>query len=77
MKQQHNIQLEFDGNKEDVKPNLQFLLNQLGPIGVEALVDAYKNSKMIQNEVKKRVKKYEKKKVNSQKKPSAFDKLPS
>lgn len=74
MKQQHNIQLEFDGKPEEVKKHLQFLLKELEAIGVEALVDTYKSNKMVRNQVKSKVEKFKKKK--GEKKTSVFDKLP-
>ena len=74
MKQPHNIRLEFDGKPEELQKQLQYLVNELKPIGIEALVDAYQNSEMIRKEVNKRVKKYEKKQ-KTQSKKSVFDKL--
>ena len=78
MKQQHKINLTFEGNQETIQTHLQYLINELDAIGIEALVDSYQNSKLIRSEVKKRVKKYKQQKAKeSPRKPSAFDKLPS
>ena len=75
MKQQHNIQLKFEGDPKELKKHLQYLLNELNAIGVEALADTYKNSKLVRNQVKSKVGSYQKKKGKTAKQASVFDKL--
>ena len=73
---QHKIELKFKGDAKQVQDQVQLLLDELGSVGVAALVDAYQNSAMIRKQVKSKVASYQKKQQKASKKhPSAFDKL--